>query len=211
MDTAAVLRAIASRWLIVVGAAVAAAVIVGILTMLRPPVYTASAEGVVSVSSPQSRPSWALGNGAQYIAERMTSYAQLGTTTPVLLPVYTRLSVRDPAGVRITSEPVPNQAVLRISVTDSDPSQAARIADATLQELGANITRIENGNVVVTEVTPAAIPSDPANRKVTLNAAVAAAAGLLAGAFAAVGLQLLSDRRSGRHRRVGSVDHDALR
>ncbi|BBY63360.1 YveK family protein [Mycolicibacterium helvum] len=207
MDTAAVLKAIASRWLIVAGLAVAAATVVGILTMLRPPVYVATAEGVVSVSSPQTRPSWALGNGAQYIAERMTSYAQLGTTTPVLLPVYTRLGVRDTASVGIASEPVPNQAILRISVTSSDPSQAAHVADAVLQELGSNITRIENGNVVVTPVTPATTPSVPANRRVALNAAVAASGGLLVGAFGAVGLQVLSDRRSGRHR-AGLVDQD---
>jgi succinoglycan biosynthesis transport protein ExoP len=198
MNVAAVRNAIARRWLIVAGVTVAAAALAGILTIMSPLVYTASAEGVVSVSSPQSRPSWALGNGAQYIADRMTSYAQLGTTTPVLLPVYTRLDVRDTSAVHIASEPVPNQAVLRISVTDSDPTQAAHIADAALEELGATITRIENGNVVVTEVTPASIPSAPSNRNITLNAAVAAVAGFVVGVFGAVGLQVLADRRVGR-------------
>ncbi|MGO4441826.1 hypothetical protein AB4Z42_00570 [Mycobacterium sp. 2YAF39] len=207
MDVAAVWKAIAGRWLIVAGATVAAAALAGILTMLQPEVYSASAEGVVSVSSPQSRPSWALGNGAQYIADRMTSYAQLGTTTPVLLPVYARLDVRDTSNVTIASEPVPNQAVLRMTVTCSDPAQAAQIADAALEELGATITRIENGIVVITQVTPASIPSAPSNRNVMLNAAVGAVAGLLVGAFGAVGLQVLSDRRAGR-RRVALVDQD---
>lgn len=198
MDVASVWKAISSRWLIVAGVTVAVAALAGILTMLRPPMYSATAEGLVSISHPQTRPPWALGGGAQYIADRMTTYAQLGTTTPVLLPVYARLNLGETAGIRVTSQAVPEQALLRVVVTHGDPTSAAHIADGIIQELEATIGRIENGNIVITEVTPATTPSAPSNRNVTVNVAVAAAAGLLLGAFGAVGLQVMSDRRAGR-------------
>lgn len=207
MDGAAVWKAITGRWLIVAAVPMVLAALAGILTMVRPPLYTASAEGLVSVSNAQARTPWALGNGAQYISGRMTSYAHLGTTTPVVLPVYTRLDLRDTPSVQLIAVPVPEQAVLRISATYSDPAEAAHIADGVLQELGATIARLENGNVVVTEVTPASIPANPSNLNVSVNVAVALAAGLLLGGGGAVGLQAIADRRAGR-RRPELIDHD---
>ena len=198
MNVASVWRAIFGRWLIVAGVTVAVAALAGIVTMQRSPMYSATAEGLVSISHPQTRPPWALGGGAQYIADRMTTYAQLGTTTPVLLAVYARLNLRDPQNVLVTSQSVPEKALLHVDVTYGDPASAAHIADGIIQEVAANVGRIENGNIVITEVTPATTPSVPSNHNVVVNTGVAAIVGLVLGAFGAIGLQLLSDRRAGR-------------
>jgi capsular polysaccharide biosynthesis protein/predicted nucleic acid-binding protein len=198
MDAAWAWKAVRSRWLIVAGVTVVLAVLAGILTMLRHPMYTATAEGLVSISHPETRPPWSLTNGSQYIADRMTSYAQLGGTTPVILPVYARLNLHETLIGRVASEWVTDKALLRISVTYSDPALAARIADGILQQLGATIQRIESGNILVTEVTPATVPSAPSNHNVIVNVPVAAAAGLILGLFGAVGLQAMSDRASRR-------------
>ena len=187
-----------NRWLIVAGVTVILAVLAGTLTMLRQPVYTATAEGLVSISHPQTRPPWALTDGSQYITDRMTSYAQLGVTTPVVLPVYERLHLHETLVGHVASNWVTDKALLRVSVTYGDPALAAHIADGILQQLGSTIEQIENGDVVVTQVSPASVPSAPSNHNVLMNVLVAAAAGLVLGMFAAVGLQAISDRAGRR-------------
>jgi capsular polysaccharide biosynthesis protein/predicted nucleic acid-binding protein len=198
MDAASVWKAITTRWLIVAGVAVFMAMLAGAMTMVRQPMYTATAEGLVSISHPETRPPWALTNGSQYIVDRMTSYAQLGGTTPVILPVYGRLHLHETLVGRVASEWATDKALLRISVTYSDPAFAARIADGILQQLGSTIERIENGNIVVTQVTPATVPSAPSNHNLMVNVPVAGAAGLILGVFAAVGLEAMSDRAGRR-------------
>lgn len=201
MDVASVWKAIKARWLIVAAVTIFLASLAGLVTMLRPSMYTATAEGLVSISHPQTRPPWALTNGSQYITDRMTSYAQLGGTTPVILPVYDRLHLQETLVGRVASSWATDKALLRISVTYNDPTLAAHIADGILQQLGATIERLENGNILVTEVSPAAVPSAPSNHNVVLNAAIGAAGGLVLGLFGAVGLQAMSDRT--RHLAVG--------
>jgi capsular polysaccharide biosynthesis protein/predicted nucleic acid-binding protein len=200
MDLASVWKAIRLRWLIVVGVTLAAAALAGATTMLRQPMYTATSEGLVSISHPEARPPYALTDGSQYITERMTSYAQLGGTTPVILPVYSRLHLHETLVGRVASQWVTDKALLRVSVTYNDPALAARIADGVLQQLGSTIERIENGDIVVTQVTAAPVPTGPSNQDVVMNVAVAIVGGLGLGSFAAVGLQAISDRR---RRRLG--------
>lgn len=201
MDVASVWKAIRTRWLVVAAVTVVVASLAGVVTMLRTPMYTATAEGLISISHPQTRPPWALTNGSQYITDRMTSYAQLGGTTPVILPVYARLHLQETLIGRVSSSWATDKALLRISVTYSDPTLAARIADGILQQLGSTIERIENGNIVVTEVSPAAVPSAPSNHNVILNGAIGTAGGLVLGLFGAVGLQAMSDRARQRAER----------
>ncbi len=198
MDVASVWKAIRSRWLIVAGVTVVAAVFAGTLTMLGDPMYTATAEGLVSVSQKQSRPPYALSNGSQYLIDRMPSYAQLGHTSPVILPVVEQLDLREPLS-DLSTQSMANKTLLRVSVTYGDPTLAAHIADAVMQQLALTIERIENGNVVLAEVTPASVPSAPSNRNVIVNGGVAAAAGLILGVFGAVGLHRMSER-AGRRR-----------
>ena len=109
--------------------------------------------------------------------------------------------------VAVVSQQVTDRALLQVTVTDGDPALAAHIADAVLEQLGEAVERIENGNVVVADVTPATMPSAPSNRNVTVNVAVAGMAGLMLGAFGAVGLQAMSDR-AGR-RKAELVEQDA--
>src|SRR5271167_2571843 len=110
MDFMSTWQAIRRRWLMVAGVTVAMAAVVGALTLLRQPTYTATAEGLVSISHPQTRPPWALTDGSQYITDRMTSYAQIGGTTLVILPVYARLHLRETLSGRVASTWVPDKA-----------------------------------------------------------------------------------------------------
>jgi capsular polysaccharide biosynthesis protein len=195
------LKAVRSWWLIVALTTVIGGAVAVTLTMSRPPSYTATAEGLVSIKNPQNRPPYSLSVGSQYILDRMTSYADIGETTPVLQPVVDGLNLNETAVTlrrRVSSHSQLNRAVLDVSVTDSDPAAAARIADASLYQLEIAIERIEQGKVDVRSVGRAAVPSAPSNHNVVRNGAVGVAAGIVVGFFVAVGLGALSDRNGVR-------------
>jgi capsular polysaccharide biosynthesis protein len=197
MEVGTVLRAIRHRWLAVALITAAMAAVAGVLALFNPPTYTATAEGLLSVTSPETRPPYALANGSQYILDRMTSYAQLGKTTPVLAPVVDDLRLQETPltlSGRVTSKSLADRAVLDVSVQYNDPVVAAHIADATLVQVGKAISRIENGNVKVTAVGPAAVPREPSKLTLLINVVVGALAGLVIGVFVAAGLEYVQQR-----------------
>jgi capsular polysaccharide biosynthesis protein len=197
MEVGTALHAIKNRWLAITLITVVMAGVAGLFSLWSPPTYTATAEGLLSVTSPESRPPYALANGSQYILDRMTSYAQLGRTTPVLTPVVNDLHLQETPltlSGRVESKSLADRAVLEVTVQYSDPAVAARIADATLAQLGKTVSRIENGNIKVTAVGPAAVPADSSKLDVLINVAVGALAGLVIGLFVAITLEVIHQR-----------------
>jgi capsular polysaccharide biosynthesis protein len=197
MDVGTALHAIKSRWLVITLITTVLAGVAGIYSLWSPPTYTATAEGLLSVTSPESRPPYALANGSQYILDRMTSYAQLGRTTPVLAPVVDDLHLQETPltlSGRVDSKSLADRAVLEVTVQYSDPTTAAHIADDTLAQLGKAVSRIENGNVKVTAVGPSAVPAEPSKLNVIISVAVGALAGLVIGLFIAVTLEAIHQR-----------------
>jgi capsular polysaccharide biosynthesis protein len=87
-----------------------------------------------------------------------------------------------------------DRAVLEVTAQYNDPVVAARIADATLTEVGKAVSRIENGNVKVTAVGPAAVPRESSKLKTLINVAVGALSGFVVGLFVAVGLEFIQQR-----------------
>ena len=199
MDVATALHAIRQRWVAVALITAVMAGMAGILGLLSPPTYTAKAEGLLTVTSPDTRPPYALTNGSQYILDRMTSYAQLGKTTPVLTPVVNNLRLQETPMTlsgRVTTRSLAEKAVLEVSAEYNDPVVAAHIADATLAQLGQSISRIENGNIKVTAVGPAPVPRGSSNLSALIYVVVGIVAGLVFGIVVAVGLDVI-DRRGG--------------
>lgn len=194
MDVATVLHAVKQRWIAVALITAVMAAIAGLFGVLSPPTYTATAAGLLTVTSPESRAPFTLANGSQYILDRMTSYAQLGKTTPVLTPVVNDLHLQETPltlSGRVTSKSLADRAILEVSAEYSDPAVAARIADATLAQMGQAISRIENGNIKVTAVGPAAAPQESSNLGVLIYVVVGAVAGLVIGLVVAASLELM--------------------
>lgn len=207
MEVGTALDAIRRRWLIVAVITATVAAVAGILALSSAPTYTATAEGLVSVTSPQTRPPYALANGSQYILDRMTSYAQLAQTTPVLAPVVSDLHLEETPltlGGRVTSQSLADKAVLKVSVNYSDPVVAAHVADATMAQLGQAVSRIENGRVKVTALGPAAVPAVSSKFGLIVKGGVGAVAGFVLGIFVAVGLEVFSQREGSRRTRLQS-------
>lgn len=197
MEVATAVHAIKQRWLAVALITAMMAGAAGVFGLLSPPSYTATADGLLTVTSPETRPPYALANGSQYILDRMTSYAQLGKTTPVLEPVVRDLNLQETAltlSGRVKAKSLADRAVLEVSAQYSDPAVAARVADATLVQMGRAISRIENGNIKMTAVGPATVPDGASNLTVLIFVAVGMVAGLVFGIAAAVGLEVLRER-----------------
>lgn len=209
MSLTDLLQAIRRWWLVIILVAVIAGTAAGVFTAGQPPMYSATAQGIVSISDPQNRPPYALASGAQYILDRMTSYAWLGVTTPVLTSVVENLRLKEtPLSLsgRVTSHSIVGKAVLEVTVTYNDPKVAAAIADGVISGISRSISTLENGNVQMVPIGPAVVPSKPSNQKVVVNSAVASAGGLVLGCLISVGLQLLvALRRRRRVRDVSSV------
>jgi len=181
-------------WFVIALLTVGAGVAAGVATSSQTPMFTATAQGMVSISEPGSRPPYALASGAQYILDRMTSYAQLGVTTPVLTPVVDELGLQEtPLSLsgRVLSHSVVGKAVLEVEVTYNDPETAATIADAILAQMSKSISTLENGSVQLIPLGDTAPPAQSSNQAVVINTAVAAGGGLVLGCFIAVGLDLL--------------------
>jgi capsular polysaccharide biosynthesis protein len=192
------LQAIKKRWLFIAIVTAISGVVAGGFAAMQPPMYTATARGMVSVSNPQNRPPYALASGSQYILERMTSYAELGVTTPVLTPVVNDLNLQEtPLSLsgRVTSQSVVGKAVLEVAVTYNDPKIAAKIADSTMTQIGRSISALENGNVQMVSFGAAVPPTEPSNRNALVTGMVAAAGGGALGCLIAVCLNLLAKRR----------------
>ncbi len=210
MELIDLVRALRRFWLIIAGLTAGAAVLAGVVTAAQPAEYTATAQAMVSVSNPQQRPPYALSSGAQYILDRMTSYAELGVTTPVLAAVVDDLNLEEtPLSLsgRIESHSVVGKAIVEVSVTYNNPDVAAAIADRVVVEMGYSVAALEKGNIQLVAVGPALVPVEPSNGKVVTNTAVAAAGGLALGCLIAVMLQWASRRRmpSGEYRSAAPV------
>ena len=198
MELRDLLQAIRKRWLFIAIVTAISGIAAGGFTAMQPPMYTATAQGMVSVSNPQNRPPYALASGAQYILERMTSYAELGVTTPVLTPVVSDLNLKEtPLSLsgRVTSHSIVGKAVLEVAVTYNDPKVAAKIADSTISQIGRSISALENGNVQMVPIGAAVPPTEPSNQNALVSGIVAAAGGGILGCLIAVSLNLLAKRR----------------
>ena len=200
MNAQRLLDAVRRSWLLVVLSALVFLGIAVALTALPAPQYGATARGFVSVSAPEKRSPNVLTSGSQYIQARMTSYAQLGTSNPVVEPVISSLKLSEsPQALRrrLSASAVVETAFIEIEVTDPDPAQAMVIADALVIQLGRTIEDLENGTVRVALSDPATPPARPSNRQFIRTGAVAAAGGLVVGMGLAVLVSSVRVRRRG--------------
>lgn len=216
MELETVLRGVRRRWLSILLIGVIAAVATGLIVRQKPGIYEATAQGIAAVSNPAQRPPYAFSSGSLYILNRMTSYAQLGVTTPVLEPVVRDLHLQETASSlsgRIYSWSPVGKSVINVTVFYKDPKLAAAIADATLAQIGNAVSDLEGGNVEIRPAGPAIVPTVISKSNGLREAAIAGVAGLILAGLLAVGLEYLSDRvkylTSRSAESSASADHDA--
>jgi len=156
--------------------------------------YTATATAFVLVTTadPSSPDNF---QNSQFAVQRVKSYAPLITSPDVVDPVISELRLDlTPREVRtMVSVTSPAETVLmEIAATDTDPGQAARIANAMARHLGLLIEEIETPqgrttpSVEVTLTRPAEPPVDPSAPRTMLNLVLGLVAGLGIGFVAAL-------------------------
>jgi polysaccharide biosynthesis transport protein len=195
----ALLTIIRNKFLVLITWALLGAGAAGVINMLLPVVYEASAK--VLIATPYWNDSTALVDpnvgggktlayGDEFTQQRMTSYARLVTTPLVTGPVAERLRLGESGGdlaKKLSGHIVPETVVLQIRAEDASPTRAALIADATARQTIDVIKDLERPpyasvspvQPVLTE--PASVPPRPISPRTLLNIICGATVGFLLG------------------------------
>lgn len=188
--------------LIVVLALVGVAAAAG-FSLLKKPVYSASAQVFVSTETSGSASDLAQGN--TFTQQRVLTYSNLVDTPIVLLPVISSLGLEmnaDQLATMVSATAPTSTTLISITVEDTDAVQATEIANATSQSLTRVVQDIEatdaNGTstVKLTRVKQADVPLKPVSPNVPVNIAL----GLLVGLALGVGIAVLRETLDNRVR-----------
>ncbi len=204
MDLHGFLKALARRWptvavclVLAVGAALA-------VTSLSTPAYEARTQLFVATHTGED--SAQLAQGQSFSQARVQSYAEVVTSRQVTAPVVKQLGLRitpEQLASQITAAAPLNTVLIDITVRDTAPKRAARIANAVAQQFSSVVERLEtpkrpadakrskksrtSGDTPVSPVSlgvtqEAVAPTDPVSPRPLLNLAAGAFGGLLLGA-----------------------------
>lgn len=171
---------------------------------MQAPKYVASTQLYVSVRT-EGAATGDLVQGTTFARQIVTSYVDVIGTALVLDPVIDELGLDTTASAlssRISATTALNTVLIDITVTDTDPKQAAAIADATAASF-ANVVQTElerpdteggASPVQITITDPAAEPSAPSSPNVPLLIVLGGLLGLAAGIAFAVLRSVLDTR-----------------
>ncbi|WCD92901.1 polysaccharide biosynthesis tyrosine autokinase [Microbacterium sp. nov. GSS16] len=193
------------RQLIVVIAATVIGVCAGAVTaLLTPQRFESSVRQLVSVDPGTAATSWELAQASSYAVQVSESYRSIITSTLVLQPVVDDLGLDvSPAelATNVRTSIGTQGALITTTVSDPNPGQAARIANAIAESFSSAITdeleRREQAtafSIRMVTVQPAVVPTSAAAPNLALSIALGAALGIAAGVGLAV-LRTVLDRR----------------
>lgn len=177
------LRVIRLRWLTIAAATLAGLLLAWGYTYLQTPLYEAKSQLFISVKAGASASDVYQTN--EFAEKRVTSYVSLATSARVLDAVAQELQLGGGAQAlvgKVTAATPPQTVLIDITATDSDPRQAARIANSTTKQLIAAVDATGDLSFVDLSVfEEAATPSSPSSPRPRLNLAIGMLFGLLVG------------------------------
>ncbi|MQA32811.1 polysaccharide biosynthesis tyrosine autokinase [Modestobacter roseus] len=195
------LRVLRRRWRWVAGLACACTAVAAFVSFTTPPTYQATSTLFFSLQFGNSAND--LAQGSTFAQNQVGSYALLATTPAVLAPVIDELdldaTVREVAA-QVSTNVVPDTVVVEVSVVDSTPELASRLANAVTGQLAetagrlAPVTADGQRTVAATTVAPATAPTAPVGPRTGLDLAIGLLAGLALGVVLAVGRDLTDTR-----------------
>jgi capsular exopolysaccharide synthesis family protein len=197
------LRTLRKRWALVLACTLLATGAAYGATALTTPTYEARTQLFVS-SFAGSNVSDAY-QGSLFTQQRVKSYADVVDAPSVTRPVVKELGLDMSASAlaeKISTEVPLDTVLINVTVSDTDPKQAAAIADAVGKRFSTVVTDLEtvdgsgNGNnrgggssqapVKVSVVKPATAPETPVSPRPLVNLALGVLVGLAVGVGAAV-------------------------
>lgn len=160
-------------------------------SMNGPRVYTATSISFVKFNFPPSVQDPF--SAREFVSGRIDSYAQLATAANVLVavqvdvPGYTVEQLQS----KIQVYSPPGTVLLESAATDTNPRNAARLADSVLAQLGAIVAGAEGGGgagggpsaspISIQQVQPALLPTTSTTQIDKIKVAIGAGAGALVG------------------------------
>ncbi|WP_085369110.1 polysaccharide biosynthesis tyrosine autokinase [Leifsonia sp. NCR5] len=188
MNTHQYLTAFRRYWYVIVVATIVGGLAGFGLSQIAKPVYTATSGLYFSLNFGGSASD--LSQGSTYTQNQMLSFAQLAESPVVLQPVVDDLDLdvtaKGLADAIAVSTPQ-NTVILELAVTDPDPAQAAKIANAVAASLSKTVEQIAPKNaegqttVSVRVIENASEPKDPSSPNTRLNVVTGLLLGLIVG------------------------------
>lgn len=195
-----VVRFVRGRWWVLIGCVVLGVLVSGALAAASTPSYQSSTR--VLVATPEASQTSLVPPGGLAPPQRAMNYAQLVTGTTLAQKVINDLGLKEtvPSLLKETQATVLNgTTIIQIDVSNADPHQAQRIAQAFATQLAAYVPAMEastgaTGNPVSLTVTdPADLPNTPKGAGLVTMTGLGFVVGLVVGAGA---LWLLAYLRS---------------
>jgi capsular exopolysaccharide synthesis family protein len=196
------------RWRSVVTLTLLGVLLTGVSSMLATPTYQATAGIFFSLDSATSANE--LAQGATFTRDQMASFATLATTPAVLDRVIDQLDLDTDVSTlagQVSATAADGTVILDVSVTQTSPQQAARIANAVARTLTNVVEAVgprddQSGSALRgTVVTPATTPHYASSPRTKLNVI----AGLIAGLLLGVALAVLRENLDTRLRSSGQL------
>ena len=177
------LHVIRKRWISIVLVVVAAVLVALGQTLTTTPTYDAHSQLFVSVKGGSSATDVTQGN--MFAQNRVTSYVSLATSPRVLQAVADDLGIAGGSpklAGRVSASAPPQTVLIDITASDTDPEQAARIANSTANELINGVTSVEDVSLVKLSVfEQAQPPTSPSSPRPTMNLVLGLVVGLVLG------------------------------
>src|SRR5215208_3355503 len=204
------------RWLSIVIITLLTLASVSAATLMTPKAYTATTRLLFAVAGDSLS---SLAQGSSFVEKQMASYAEVATSPRVLDQVVDQLGLDTTAAELADSieATVPvDTVIIEVAVTDPDPRQAARIANAVGTELAKAAGELtpsrEDGSEAVraTTIAVAQVPTSPSSPNILRNLGIGLILGLLLGISIAVLRKLLDTKVRSEQDVRALTDHPIL-
>lgn len=213
MEFKNIAKALQRYWWLIVGCVVVGALCGVVVSLTQTKEYTATARLFVSAAGGTS--STEAYQNDQFSQQRTASYARLVMSEQVASRVVDSLGLEmTPTELldSTTATIIPRTVLFDLAVTNSDPAEAARIANATATEFIAYVRQLEtpvgqrDPRSIVTEVSRAEAPTSPTYPKITMFLFYGVLGGLVVGLLATLVLSLMRTKPRSREELAESTE-----
>lgn len=211
MELSDYLRTLRKNWIIILMTLVIGVSMATVWSLTRTPTYQSQSK--VFVSTQAGTTIGELQQGSSFTQARVTTYVDLVSTPTVLDPVIAELGLNissERLAGQISASNPSNTTMIQITVNDSDPIQAAVIANLVGSSLTSAVEEIETlpssdaSPVKLTRVSDAVPASSPFSPNTALNLTLGGLMGLVLGLVIAA-LRTVLDTRIRSARDVAEV------
>ena len=203
------LKILRKNWILITVCALFGLAAASGVSIATTPKYESTTELYVSVQSATGSATADLVNGTSFARQAVTSYVSVADTARVLEPVIKELGLTltsQQLAAKVTATSPLNTVLIDITVTDTSPATAAKIADSVGKNLIDVVVNVlekpVNGGtsqVKIETVQPASTPTKPVSPNVPLNLILGLLVGLAIGVAAAVMRTILDTRIHSTH------------